>query len=75
MVLSWSSGDVIPDNIASVTLADEPLDVVYERMDGFEFVEDFRLENIKDPQQVWQWYGMQCLLMWNCDVSYNLYDF
>lgn len=66
VVLSWSSGDVIPDNIASVTLADEPLDVVYERMD--EFVKDFRLEDIRDPQQVWQWYGMQHMLIWNCDV-------
>ena len=50
------SGNHVLKKVASVTLKDIPLDVLCESVRRFESVEDFKLENIRDPAQVWLWY-------------------
>ena len=50
------AGNPVPRKVASVTLKDIPLDVLCESVGRFESVEDFKLENIRDPAQVWLWY-------------------
>ena len=46
------SGNPVPKKVASVTLNDIPLEVLCESMGRFESVEDFKLENIRNPVQV-----------------------
>ena len=46
------SGNPVPRKVASVTLKNIPLDVLCESVERFESVEDFKLENIRDPAQV-----------------------
>ena len=50
------SGNPVPKKVASLTLKDIPLDVLCESVGRFESVEDFKLENIRDPAQVWLWF-------------------
>ena len=46
------AGNPVPKKVASVTLKNIPLDVLCESVGRFESVEDFKLENIRDPAQV-----------------------